>query len=335
VSDPLGPRWTEGPLLGREGEERALSLLRQAPAPLPWSDVAAQRVLRRLRTAPQPGPRWRWALRPALVVAVALVLGGAAAAARALLLRRPAPLVAGQSAAQAPAPPPPAALPSPDRPPSAGRAPSAAVAVPPSAPARRSRRGAHAASAPRSHARSAAPAAARTKAIPPARAAEDGSLAEETRLFRAALARLRVARDPHGALALLDGYAATFPHGSYLDEAAVARIDALLAAGRRAAALAALRSMSLATLPRRVELTVMRAELAAAAGDCRGARHDFDAALAERLPPALEERSLYGRALCRNRAGDRPGARADLDGLLSRYPTGLYAPAARAALRDL
>src|SRR5439155_14177643 len=79
---------------------------------------------------------------------------------------------------------------------------------------------------------------------------DPSTLAEETRLFRAALARLRIAGDPHGALALLDGYAAAFPHGSYAAEASVARVDAPLAAGRPADALAALRAPSLAALPR-------------------------------------------------------------------------------------
>jgi predicted Zn-dependent protease len=165
-------------------------------------------------------------------------------------------------------------------------------------------------------------------------APEGNSLAEETRLFRAALARLRVARDPHGALVLLDGYATAFPRGSYIAEASVARIDALLAAGRRADALAALRKLSLSSLPRRVELTVMRAELASAAGDCTGGRADFDAALAERLPTGLQERALYGRALCRERLGDHPGARDDLDLLLSRFPRSPLTEAARSSLGD-
>jgi hypothetical protein len=159
----------------------------------------------------------------------------------------------------------------------------------------------------------------------------EGSLAEETHLFRAALSRLRVARDPQGALALLDTYARSFPQGSYAGEVSVARVDALLASGRRADALAVLRSLPLATLPRRVELTVTRAELAAAAGDCFAARADFDAALGERLPAGLEERALFGRASCARAVGDLAGARRDLDRLLARFPDGKLAGAVRAA----
>jgi hypothetical protein len=161
--------------------------------------------------------------------------------------------------------------------------------------------------------------------------AGEGSLAEETRLFRAALSRLRVARDPEGALALLDGYARSFPQGSYAAEVSVARVDALLASGRRGDALAVLRSLPLATLPRRVELTVTRGELAAAADDCSAARADFDAALGERLPAGLEERALFGRASCARAAGDLASARRDLDRLLARFPGGKLAAAARAA----
>jgi TolA-binding protein len=337
------------------------------------TDVAAQRVLRKLR-AVAPPRRARWVVRPALIAGLALALAGAAAA-RALLLRPPVPLVLSEPVRPevqlawhhrraVPAPPPPvAALVSPDG--------HSAVARPaPALPQRRRRTRGGVAIERYAAVRTSAPATSRGAGSPAAsslaspsgdpptgassratvssapapdalaspgraiaaRASEEDSLAEETRLFRAALARLRIARDPHGALALLDGYAAAFPHGSYAAEASVARIDALLAAGRRADALAALRALSLAALPRRLELTVMRAELAAAAGDCAGARVDLDGALAERLPPALEERALYGRALCRDRAGDRPGARADLERLLARFPAGSLAPAARAAL---
>jgi hypothetical protein len=352
LSDPLGPRWTDGPLLGREGEEGALALLRDAPVPVPLTDVAAQRLLRKLRAA-APERRSRWVLRPALIAGLgALALAGAAAAG-ALLWRQPAPPVVSGPVAEY-------RLARPHRADVAGQpppvAPLAVAANGPSAvdrPARaplHMRRHKRGPAAIRHHAHAAgglaqnrltSPARPSSSAAPrPARVAaagsttEDGSLAEETRLFRAALARLRIARDPHGALALLDGYAAAFPRGRYAAEASVARIDALLAAGRRADALAALRALSLAAVPRRLELTVMRAELAAAAGDCQGARADLDSALAERLPPTLEERALYERALCRDRAGDRAGARVDLDRLLLRFPAGNLAPSARTALES-
>jgi hypothetical protein len=374
LTDPLGPRWTDGPFIGRKGEDEARALLRDAPAPPPLTDVAAHRVLRKLRASvSQRRPR-RWVLRPAVVVALALVVAGAAAAAaRALLLGSPEalvlapPLSPGTNPALhhrrvVPGQPPPAgavavapdghspvARPAAAWPHTRRRTRAAAARLASSAESSRGigdRRPATGDRRPATGDRPPAPAPGDRPPAPvtdnrspdPAPGdrppADTTSLAEETRLFRAALARLRIAGDPHGALALLDGYAAAFPHGSYAAEASVARVDALLAAGRRADALAALRALSLAALPRRVELTVMRAELAAAAGDCAGARADFDGALAERLPPKLEERALYGRLQCRDRAGDRAGARADLDRLLARFPRGNLAQSARAALGD-
>jgi hypothetical protein len=142
---------------------------------------------------------------------------------------------------------------------------------------------------------------------------------------------LRVGRDPPGALVLLDSYAASFPHGHYAAEVSVARVDALLASGRRAGALAVLHTLDLATLPRRVELMVTRGELAAAADDWVSARADFDAALSERLPAGLEERALFGRASCARAVGDLQGARRDLDRLLATFPAGRLAAAAQAA----
>src|SRR4051812_50136293 len=92
MSDPLGPRWTEGPLLGRPGEDQVVGFLREAPPPTPLTDVAAQRVLRKLRAQPPPATRrWRWVLRPAFIAAVAVVAAGAPAGTRGPLLGGPGP----------------------------------------------------------------------------------------------------------------------------------------------------------------------------------------------------------------------------------------------------
>src|SRR4051812_36212004 len=116
MSDPLGPRWTEGPLLGRPGEDQVVGFLREAPPPTPLTDVAAQRVLRKLRAQPPPAARrWRWVLRRAFIAGVAVVAGGAAAAPGALLRRAPASPPAEAPAAVVPARPaaPIAAVPKP------------------------------------------------------------------------------------------------------------------------------------------------------------------------------------------------------------------------------
>src|SRR4051812_13487108 len=145
MSDPLGPRWTEGPLPGRPGEDQVVGFLREAPPPTPLTDVAAQRVLRKLRAQPPPATRrWRWVLRPAFIAAVAVVAAGAAAATRALLWRPPVPPIADPPTAVAA---PRAAGPIAAAPKPAADERSAVPRPPPAAP--RPRRHRHVAQGPR------------------------------------------------------------------------------------------------------------------------------------------------------------------------------------------
>jgi TolA-binding protein len=146
----------------------------------------------------------------------------------------------------------------------------------------------------RPHRLHATPAARRT---PAPRAEDPGTLGKETTLFREALS-LRAARNPRAAIAVLDHYAAVYPHGSYA-----------------------------------AEVIVLRGELAADAGDCTAAVSNFDRALVSPASPGLEERALYGRAACHQRSGDRVGARGDFQRYLDRFPSGRWAEHARAALR--
>jgi hypothetical protein len=143
---------------------------------------------------------------------------------------------------------------------------------------------------------------------------------------------LRRDRDAAGALAALDEYRARWPKGALRPEAEVARVDALLSLGRRGEALAALEAVNVGGLPRARELGVVRGELRAEAGRCKEAVRDFDAAA--KSGDALGERALWGRAACRARLGDREGARADLEGYLSRFPSGKFAAEARRALAE-
>jgi TolA-binding protein len=157
----------------------------------------------------------------------------------------------------------------------------------------------------------------------------ESPLLSESRLLATALGKLH--KDPKGALAALDDYATRFPQGQLAQEAQVMRVDALLAVGRRDAALAALDGMTLAGLPRGRELVVLRAELRSEAGRCRDALGDFAVAMAE-AADGLDERALYGRAVCRANLGNTEGARADLERYLVRFPDGRFAAHARHTL---
>jgi tetratricopeptide (TPR) repeat protein len=165
--------------------------------------------------------------------------------------------------------------------------------------------------------------------------AADAPIVVESRMLADALATLRQRRDPHQALKALDAYERRFPAGALAPEAAAARIDALLALGRRDQALERLEMLQLDRLPRGAELRVLRGELRAGRGRLDPAVSDFSAVLSlEAAPPSVVERALYGRGSCRSRLGDAAGARADLREVVRRFPGGALAGAAERALRD-
>lgn len=291
-----------------------LRVLQTPPARLPAS--ARARIVATLeeRAARAQTPRrifWPAAVAAALVLFAGGVVGaswGLPSARRWL----------GHFAGTPAAPPPPArhvaAAPAPVAPPAAPiLAPAPEESVAPAEPRR------HVAHAARAH---------------EAAAPEDPVVAE-SRLLAGALQDLRQRHDPQAALGVLDDYDRRFPTGALAPEAASARIDALLALGRRSQALERLEALSLDRLPRGAELRALRGELRAGRGELGGALDDFSAVLATRSPPSsVVERALYGRGSCRSRLGDVAGARADLNELLRRFPSGPFAEPARRALRD-
>ncbi len=163
----------------------------------------------------------------------------------------------------------------------------------------------------------------------PNESSRSSGVALESELLQHALEKLRRDHDGAAALRALDDYRARFPGGVLASEAAVARIDALLLLGRRGEALDQLARLPLSRVGRRTELQLLRAELHAERS-CQKALPDFDAVLAASAPAPLTERALYGRATCRLRLGDSPGARMDLQRYLARFPDGRFATQVRA-----
>ncbi|MHB8873728.1 MAG: tetratricopeptide repeat protein [Myxococcaceae bacterium] len=177
-------------------------------------------------------------------------------------------------------------------------------------------------------------------AAPPPSPAAGGasSLEAESALLSTALSRLRLDKDPSGALEALDEHRRQFPRGVLRDEERVGRVDALLALGRRPEALAELEAIGagkLEQLPRGTDLRVLEAELLSESKRCDRAVPLFDALLARPLPAAADERALFGRASCRVELGEPDGAAADLRRCLARHPSGRFAAAARRLLEGV
>ncbi len=149
-----------------------------------------------------------------------------------------------------------------------------------------------------------------------------GGLAREAALLQEALRSLE-ARAPVDALRAVDTLAREFPEGQLMAEATVARVDALVAAGRRDEALHVLDARrELDGLPRAAELELLRAELRAEAGRCRTALETFEATIGRAASSALVERAWRGRVRCRSALGDQFGAERDAAEYLRRFPRG-------------
>jgi hypothetical protein len=143
-----------------------------------------------------------------------------------------------------------------------------------------------------------------------------------------AMVQLRQRRDGAAALATLNEYLDHYPRGMLAGEARGARIDALLLLQRKGEALKALDATRLEPVGRGQELLVIRGELRARR-DCAGAIRDFELVLGRAAPAPLEERALFGRAVCRRRQGNEEGARADGVTYLARFPEGRFASSVR------
>jgi hypothetical protein len=135
-----------------------------------------------------------------------------------------------------------------------------------------------------------------------------------------ALHALRTDHAPSEALALLDRHSAEIGQSVLVHEAMLLRVEALLELKRSGEALALLDGKSLSNVAASRSLLLTRAQLRAAAGRCADSLADFDLLLARARRP--DEQALYGRAVCRSRTGDKPGAQADFNLYQRQFPNG-------------
>lgn len=308
-------RWLP-PVPWRESDDvervRALSAL-EAAAGRPPGPARMDRMWRRIQTEVSVGGRRRPALLPRLA-AIAVLCGAAGVgiasvtrvrdrlAPRTSELDEIVPRQLGKPVVRSPAGLPPTFAP--DAPRRKLSAPKRSLAV--------------------AHAEHAAAAPSGARPIP-------DRVAAETALVRAAMSDLR-AGAPTRALARLDERDAVFSPGVLAQEAAMVRVEALLAAGRSSEALARLEALPSAELSRRLDLRVAKAELRAATGRCAEALVDLDEVVRADPARTLRERAEYAGAVCAGRLGRRDEARARLERLLERYPDGRFAAEARRAL---
>jgi hypothetical protein len=162
--------------------------------------------------------------------------------------------------------------------------------------------------------------------------APDGPEVTEVLWLGRALRKIRVERDPNGALGLLDEYEATFPKRMLAPEVLLARVEAHLAMGNRAEALRLMEAERGDPAKESRQIGLIRGELRAGAGRCPEALADFDAILAQPAADATSERALYGRAVCHRRMQQTTAAERDFGAYLRRFPNGRFASSARAAI---
>jgi TolA-binding protein len=315
----------------RDPEAKIGAAIRAAAEAPAWDDLRIahlrQDVLRAAAVERRPVRPARTFRRPTWALAAGCLLLGAAATALASYAlerfqRTAAPAATG--GAVAPAPPrrhasssrahreaPPvveaAPVPSLEAPPVAVAPPPLRLAVRPTGAAR--------------------PRAPRLSAPPPEAATPSSEAAELADAIRA----LRERSDAPDALSRLDDYQRRYPAGTLAREAALARVEALLALGRDTVALEVLDRLALDDSAVDRPVALARAELRAAAGRCADAVGDFARVRGGAGDDAVAARALYGQAICHLHAGDRRAARAAFELYLRRFPDSpLRADVARA-----
>lgn len=166
----------------------------------------------------------------------------------------------------------------------------------------------------------------------------ESQLTIEARLMTLALEQLRTKKNAAEALNTLDEYLERFPRGTFIHEAALARIDALWSLNRRREVLDALDGVDaedFSGTPRQDELRLWRGELLAEFGDCIAASKVFAAFTHEPVNSALHERAIFWSAFCLAKQGDEPASRLALERYLTLFPHGRFFRQAQNALDGL
>jgi hypothetical protein len=150
-----------------------------------------------------------------------------------------------------------------------------------------------------------------------------------------AVRTLRRDGNARAALARLERHRQRFPDGLLAREAALARVEALLALDRSTDALQILDGIAIDRVDADRPVALARGELRMAAHRCLEAVTDFTLVLDGKRQDDLAARALFGRGGCRLTGGDREGARADLEEYLRSFPAGPRRDEIRRALEAL
>ncbi|MHB8418658.1 MAG: hypothetical protein ACYDCL_11310 [Myxococcales bacterium] len=252
-------------------ERRADALFAQVQAPAPLSAAAVERIYAALDRPVPRSQAWRSALAGGGVAFLAVNAAWAAVLAyehhRGL---RPA--ASAVTSVPASAAPPPASSPAPTvAPPPPAFSPVAPRAPPGSMPAPRpARSGPHGSGRP-----SLAPVTGAVPVVAPSAAppgAVPSTLSAESAALTRAVKALRQQRDGRSALAVLDAYAKDYPHGVLRTDAALLRVETLVALGQRTEAVALLDELAAGSgrdAPPAAEVARLRREIEAS-GEVKG-----------------------------------------------------------------
>jgi TolA-binding protein len=167
----------------------------------------------------------------------------------------------------------------------------------------------------------------------PADAARAASFGAEGAMLTRALRALREDKNATAALATLDEYVRDYPLGRLLHEAAVARLEALMFAGRREEALAALEGKLPALEP------LGRSELVSCEASCaRAGLGSLQRTTTSRPTHGgkdeIAARALLDLARMQQLLGDQAGAEENLRRYVSEFPSGSSVDEARRELGD-